>query len=101
MKNASDKLFSRNIPEFKYVVTGPERTHISISKTLKVTLMVYQRHKKIRTLTEAVYRACALGMRYDLMSDDPRLPAVRKIHEMVLQNIRDKRKKTRKSSQSR
>jgi len=90
-----DRLFNKDIPEYKYVVTGPERTHISISRNLKAALKVYQRHKNIRTLTEAIHRACALGIRYDLMSDEPSLPAVREIHEMILKNIGGKHRKPR------
>ena len=87
-----DKWFRKDIPEFKYVVTGLERTHISVSSNLKSALKVYQRHKKIRTLTEAIWRACALGMRYDLVREDPRLPAIREIHENILRYIGEKRK---------
>jgi hypothetical protein len=86
-----DKWFRKDIPEFKYVITGSERTHVSVSKNLKSALKVYQRHKKIRTLTEAIWRACALGMRDDLVGEDPRLPAIQEIRETIIKYIREKR----------
>lgn len=87
-----DKWFRKDIPEYKYVVTGLERTHISVSSNLKEALKVYQRHKNIRTLTETVWRACALGMWYDLVGEDPRLPAIREIMEVILMYRRERRK---------
>ena len=85
-----DRLFNRDIPEYKYVVTAPERTHISVSKNLKVVLEIYQQYQNIRTLTEAIYRACALGIRYDLMRRHPLSQAEREIHQRVLNHIREK-----------
>jgi len=44
---------------------------IPASSSVKKALDIYKTHRGIRTLAEAGWRACALGIRYDLLSDDP------------------------------
>jgi len=65
---------------------------ISVANSLKTSLELYKTHKGIRTLTEAVWRACALGIRYDLLSDDPEIQAIREIHEIITKHMREKKK---------
>ena len=88
-----DKLLSKDIKEFQYVVKRDDRVHIAIAKSLKTSLELYKTHKGIRTLPEAVWRACALGIRYDLIHEDPSLPALREIEDLLLSHIKKHRQK--------
>ena len=88
-----DKLLSKDIKEFRYVVKHDEQVTIGIAKSLKTSLKLYKTHKGIRTLAEAVWRACALGIRYDLVHEDPRLPALREIEDLLLSHIKKHRQK--------
>ena len=73
----TDKLLSKDIKEFQYVVKSDDRVHIAVAKSLKRSLKLYKKHKGMQTLAEAVWRACVLGRRYDLLSDDPEIQAMR------------------------
>ena len=57
-----------------------------------MSIKLYKKFKDIRTLTEAFWRACALGIRYDLLSDDPEIQAIREIHEITTKHMREKKK---------
>ena len=71
------KLLSKDIKEFQYVVIRDDQVTIGVAKSLKTALNLYKTHKGILTLSEAVWQACALGIRYDLLSDDPEIQAMR------------------------
>ena len=88
-----DKLLSKDIKEFQYVVKRDERTLIAVSKSVKRALDIYKTHKGIRTLAEAVWRACALGIRYDLVHEDPQLPVLREIEDLILSHIKKNRQR--------
>ena len=72
-----DKLLLKDIKEFQYVVKRDDQVLIAVVKSLKTALNLYKTHKGIRTLAETVWRACALGIRYGLLSDDPEIQAMR------------------------
>lgn len=48
-----DKLLSKDIKEFQYVVKRDDQVTIGVSKSLKRSLELYKKHKGIRTLAEA------------------------------------------------
>jgi len=71
------KLLSKGIKESRYVVIRDDQVTIGVAKSLKRSPELYKKHKGIQTWVEAVWRACALGIRYDLLSDDPEIQAMR------------------------
>ena len=88
-----DKLLSKGIKEFRYVVKRDERVMIPASISVKTALEIYKTHKDIRTVPEALWRAVSLGIRYDLVHEDPRLPALREIEDLLLSHIKKHRQK--------
>jgi len=70
-------LLTKDIKEYRYVVIRDDQVTIGVAKSLKKSLELYKTHKGIRTLAETIWRACALGIRYDLLSDDPEIQAMR------------------------
>ena len=58
-----DKLFSKDIKEFQYVVKRDDQAMIAVAKSLKTALNLYKTNKGIGTLAEAVWRACVPGIR--------------------------------------
>jgi len=88
-----DKLLSKDIKEFRYVVKSDEQAMVAVAKSLKKSIELYKTHKGIRTLAEAFWRACALGIRYDLVHEDPSLPVLREIEDLILSHIKKNRHK--------
>ena len=81
-------LLTKDIKEYRYVVIRDDQVTIGVAKSLKKSLELYKTHKGIRTLAEAVWRACALGIRYDLVHEDPQPPALREIEDILLSHIK-------------
>jgi len=88
-----DKLLTKGIKEFRYVVKNDERVMIPASISVKKALDIYKTHRGIRTLPEALWRSVSLGIRYDLVQEDPRLPALREIEDLLLSHIKKNRQK--------
>ncbi len=44
----TDKLLSKDIKEFQYVVKSDDRVVIAVAKSLKTSLELYKKHKGIR-----------------------------------------------------
>ena len=88
-----DKLLTKDIKEFRYVVRHDEQVMLATSKSLKTALKLYKTHKGIHTLAEALWRSVSLGIRYDLVHEDPRLPVLREIEDLILSHIKKNRQK--------
>ena len=76
------KLLTKEIKEFRYVVKSDERVMIPTSISVKRALDTYKTHKGIRTILEALWRAMALGIRYDPIQENSLMLAVKEVYEM-------------------